>query len=127
MTDAAAAPQNVSGSSLLAQDDAYAPPQPRRGPVPRLWAGRRDRGHPGAVLLLISILSNGLSSFRQTFIAFPITLEAERLDPQGNRDPAEMARVTTFGYLPIIAQAFADHMWKASGSNMTSTCVPWPR
>jgi phosphate transport system permease protein len=62
------------------------------------------------VLLLISILSNGLSSFRQTFIAFPITLEAERLDPAGNRDPAEMARVTTFGYLPIIAQAFADHV-----------------
>jgi phosphate transport system permease protein len=24
--------------------------------------------------------------------------------------PAEMARVTTFGYLPIIAQAFSDHV-----------------
>jgi phosphate transport system permease protein len=62
------------------------------------------------VLLLISILSNGLSAFQQTYIEFPITLEAERLDPEGNRDPAEMARVTTFGYLPIIAQAFADHV-----------------
>jgi phosphate transport system permease protein len=62
------------------------------------------------VLLLTSILSNGASSFRQTFIEFPVTLEAERLDPAGNRDPAEMARVTTFGYLPIIAQAFSEHI-----------------
>jgi phosphate transport system permease protein len=62
------------------------------------------------VMLLVSILSNGLSSFRQTFITFPIVLSEQRLDPQGNRDPAEMASVTTFGYLPIIAQGFIDHV-----------------
>jgi len=62
------------------------------------------------IMLLISILSNGLSSFRQTYVTFPVTLAEERLDPAGNRNPAEMASVTTFGYLPIIAQAFIDHV-----------------
>ena len=60
------------------------------------------------ILLLVSILSNGASSFRQTYLTIPVTLSAERLDPSGNRDPAEMARVTTFGYLPVIAQSLID-------------------
>ena len=55
--------------------------------------------------LLTSILFNGLSSFRQTFIEVPITLAAEALDPQGNRDAAEMASVSTFGYAPLIGEA----------------------
>ncbi len=62
------------------------------------------------ILLLLSILSNGLSSFRQTYVSFPVTLSEQRLDPAGNRDPAEMASVTTFGYLPLIAQAYIDHV-----------------
>ncbi|KIT16196.1 phosphate ABC transporter permease PstA [Jannaschia aquimarina] len=57
------------------------------------------------VFLLTSILSNGLSSFRQTTIQVPVTLVADRLDPEGNRDPAEMARVTTFGYAPLLRDA----------------------
>ena len=62
------------------------------------------------VLLLTSILSNGLSSFRQTFVVFPVTLDAEVLDPTGNRDPQEMRSVMTFGYAPLIEQAFIDHI-----------------
>jgi len=62
------------------------------------------------VMLLVSILSNGLSSFRQTYVTFPVELTAERLDPSGNRNPQEMARVTTFGYLPLLAQSFVDHV-----------------
>jgi phosphate transport system permease protein len=62
------------------------------------------------VLLLISILSNGLSSFRQTYITIPVTLSAERLDPAGNRDAAEMARVTTFGYVPLLGQSLVDYV-----------------
>ncbi|MDH2326267.1 phosphate ABC transporter permease PstA [Cereibacter sp. SYSU M97828] len=50
------------------------------------------------VTLLISIFGNGASAFRQTFVTVPITLPAETLDPSGNRDPAEMAKVTTIGY-----------------------------
>ena len=62
------------------------------------------------IMLLISILSNGLSSFRQTYISFPVTLSEQRLDPQGNRNPEEMAAVTTFGYLPVLAQSYIDHV-----------------
>jgi phosphate transport system permease protein len=62
------------------------------------------------VMLLVSILSNGLSSFRQTYVTFPVELAEARLDPQGNRNPEEMAAVTTFGYLPVMAMAFIEHV-----------------
>ncbi|MBF9058672.1 phosphate ABC transporter permease PstA [Rhodobacterales bacterium HKCCSP123] len=62
------------------------------------------------IMLLISILSNGLSSFRQTYVTFPVDLAEARLDPQGNRNPEEMAAVTTFGYLPVMAMAFIEHV-----------------
>ncbi|MBY4892170.1 phosphate ABC transporter permease PstA [Rhodobacteraceae bacterium N5(2021)] len=57
------------------------------------------------IVLLISILGNGLSAFKQTYISYPLELTEERLDPDGNRDPGEMARVTTFGYLPVLAMS----------------------
>ncbi|WP_284265105.1 phosphate ABC transporter permease PstA [Roseicyclus amphidinii] len=62
------------------------------------------------IMLLISILSNGLSSFRQTYVTFPVELAEARLDPQGNRNPEEIAAVTTFGYLPVMAMAFIEHV-----------------
>ena len=62
------------------------------------------------IVLLTSILGNGLSAFRQTYVSFPVELTAERLDPDGNRNPEEMAAVTTFGYLPILAESFAAHL-----------------
>ncbi|MEX3015291.1 phosphate ABC transporter permease PstA [Gymnodinialimonas hymeniacidonis] len=62
------------------------------------------------VVLLTSILGNGLSAFQQTYISYPITLSEDRLDPQGNRDPEEMAAVTTFGYLPVIAMSLQQHL-----------------
>ena len=55
--------------------------------------------------LLSSILLNGVSSFRQTFVEVPITLSAETLDPEGDRDPAQMAKVSTFGYAPLMQEA----------------------
>jgi phosphate transport system permease protein len=110
MTDAAAAPQHARGASLLKQDDRTRRRNRSEARFRAYGLAAVSVGIVALVLLLISILSNGLSAFQQTYIEFPITLEAERLDPEGNRDPAEMARVTTFGYLPIIAQAFADHV-----------------
>jgi phosphate transport system permease protein len=56
-------------------------------------------------VLLTSVLTNGLSSFQQTFITLPVELSEERLDRDGNRDPEEIARVTTLGYAPILANA----------------------
>ncbi|MFN0262386.1 phosphate ABC transporter permease PstA [Tepidamorphus sp. 3E244] len=50
------------------------------------------------VFLLISILSNGLSAFSQTFLQFDVTLDSGTLDKKGNANPSEMAKVSTIGY-----------------------------
>lgn len=55
--------------------------------------------------LLISILSSGLSAFQQTYITLDVYMDAERLDPNGNRAPEDLSRVTTFGYAPLISAA----------------------
>ena len=60
--------------------------------------------------LLTSILFNGLGSFRQTFVEVPITLDAERLDPEGDRLPVDMAKVSTFGYKPLLEEAVVAHV-----------------
>ena len=52
--------------------------------------------------LLTSILGNGLSAFRQTYIAADIYLDPAKLDKSGTLDPAALAKVTTFGYKPLI-------------------------
>jgi phosphate transport system permease protein len=57
------------------------------------------------VWLLISIFSAGLPAFRQTFLTFPVTLDAAQLDKAGNRDPAQMAKVTTITYSKILGQS----------------------
>ena len=65
-------------------------------------------GIAALVLLLGSILDRGLSAFQQTYLTLPIALPAETLDPEGNRDPETMAKVSTFGYAPLIDAALAD-------------------
>ncbi|MEL7345902.1 MAG: DUF3333 domain-containing protein, partial [Pseudomonadota bacterium] len=60
------------------------------------------------VLLLTSIISNGIGAFQQTSITVEVDLLEERLDPNGNRDPADLRRVSTFGYSPLIEQAIFD-------------------
>ena len=60
------------------------------------------------VILLTSVLGNGLSAFRQTWIMVPVTLDAAVLDKQGNRNPEEMKKVTTLGYGKLVQQALLD-------------------
>ncbi|MGL4280755.1 MAG: phosphate ABC transporter permease PstA [Albidovulum sp.] len=55
-------------------------------------------------LLLVSIIANGASAFRQTTIAIPVTLDAAKLDKSGKLDPAVMAKVTTVGYAPLLTK-----------------------
>jgi phosphate transport system permease protein len=57
-------------------------------------------------VMLWTIFADGIQAFRQATLTFPVTLDAERLDPKGNRDPAEMAKVTTIGYGKVIDAAF---------------------
>ncbi len=55
--------------------------------------------------LIVSVLYNGLSAFQQTYVELDVFLDPARLDKSGNRDPAEIEKVTTFGYAPLIAAA----------------------
>ena len=99
-----------------------AQPDPARGSLFKLDARTRRRnaaearfklyglvavcvGIAALILLLASILANGLTAFQQTFVVLEVELLEEKLDKTGNRDPAEMAKVSTFGYAPLIAQA----------------------
>ncbi|MEM9814042.1 MAG: DUF3333 domain-containing protein, partial [Pseudomonadota bacterium] len=60
------------------------------------------------LFLLVTIVFNGVSAFQQTFVTVEIELLEERLDPEGNRNPDEMRRVTTFGYNPLLEAAVAN-------------------
>lgn len=57
------------------------------------------------VWLLISIFSAGLPAFRQTFVTLPVTLDASVLDKSGQRDPAQLSKVTTVGYAKVLSQS----------------------
>jgi phosphate transport system permease protein len=57
-------------------------------------------------IMLFTILRDGVSAFTQASLSFPVELSAEVLDPEGNRDRAEMAKVTTIGYGRVLAAAF---------------------
>jgi phosphate transport system permease protein len=61
-------------------------------------------------VMLWTIFSDGVSAFRQTSLTFPVTLDAERLDPQGNRIRDEMMKVTTIGYTNLLNAALKDYM-----------------
>ncbi|WGH78696.1 phosphate ABC transporter permease PstA [Jannaschia ovalis] len=54
------------------------------------------------VILLTSVLTNGLSAFRQTTIDIMVALPEDKLDKSGTRDPEVMAKVTTFDYAPLL-------------------------
>lgn len=57
------------------------------------------------LLLLTSILSNGLSAFQQTYVTLEIELPEDKLDKSGTRDLDVMRKVSTFGYAPLITAA----------------------
>lgn len=60
--------------------------------------------------LVTSILSNGLSSFRQTYVTMDVYLDPAKLDKQGNRNPADIEKITTFTIQPLIQAALQETM-----------------
>ena len=62
------------------------------------------------VILLTSIIRSGVPAFTQTIIEVPVYLNEEVLDPNGNRDPADLTKVSTFGYAPLIDQAIFEQV-----------------
>lgn len=57
------------------------------------------------VVLLVTIVSSGSGAFQQTFINVPVYLDPAKLDKNGNRDIADIKKVSTFGYTPLIQEA----------------------
>ncbi len=57
------------------------------------------------VMLLTTIIWNGTRGFQQTFVTLEIELREDKLDKKGNRDPADLKKVSTFGYAPLIDAA----------------------
>ena len=110
MTDTTAAAPAARGSSLIRPDDRTR----RRNAAERrfrlLGLGAVGLGLLALVILLASVLGNGLSAFRQTWISVPVTLDAATLDKQGNRNPDEMKKVTTIGYGKLMQQALLDEL-----------------
>ena len=60
--------------------------------------------------LMTSILSNGLSSFHQTYVTMEVFLDPAKLDKKGNRNPEDIAKITTFTIQPLIQAALAETM-----------------
>jgi phosphate transport system permease protein len=56
-------------------------------------------------VMLFTIFRDGTSAFTQARLSFPVTLDAERLDPNGNRAREEMMKVTTIGYASLLGDA----------------------
>jgi len=60
--------------------------------------------------LMTSILSNGLSSFHQAYVTMDVFLDPAKLDKQGNRDPGDIEKITTFTIQPLIQAALKKTM-----------------
>ncbi|MCB1419395.1 MAG: phosphate ABC transporter permease PstA [Notoacmeibacter sp.] len=108
MTDTASIPLNGARTTSLTK--------PGKRSLDRKAAEKRFRmmglaavifGILALVGLLTSILYNGASSFRQTFVTLDITLDAAKLDKNGNRDPQDLQKITTFTIQPLIKAAMA--------------------
>ncbi|WP_431298913.1 phosphate ABC transporter permease PstA [Tabrizicola sp. BL-A-41-H6] len=57
-------------------------------------------------IMLWTIFSDGVSAFYQAKLTFPVTLSSDLLDPKGNANRDEMAKVTTVGYAKLLTRAF---------------------
>ncbi|MGH1577152.1 DUF3333 domain-containing protein, partial [Planktotalea sp.] len=60
------------------------------------------------VLLLVTIIGNGVGAFQQTFVTLNVPLLEAKLDKKGTRDLEKIKKVSTFGYAPLLKQAMED-------------------
>ncbi|WP_227271536.1 phosphate ABC transporter permease PstA [Roseobacter weihaiensis] len=112
MTDATNAdlpysePAGVKKGSLMTQD---ARTRKRNAAEKRFKAYGVIAISIGMLMLLVlvyNIISRGTGAFQQTFVTLDVELSAERLDKVGNRDINDLRKVSTFGYAPLLREAF---------------------
>ena len=110
MTDLSQSPDTTPGrhaGSLLTQSP---------GTLKRNRAEARFKGYGiaaiavGLLMLLVlvyTIVSKGVGAYTQTFVTLEVELLESKLDKKGNRNLDDIKKVTTFGYAPLIKNAFA--------------------
>jgi len=103
-------------------ENAGAGPAPRKGSLLEQDARTRKRNRAEArfkaygilaiamgllmlVILLTTIIGRGAGAFQQTFLTVEVELLEEKLDKKGNRDLADIKKVSTFGYAPLMRAA----------------------
>jgi phosphate transport system permease protein len=59
-------------------------------------------------VLIVSVLGNGLSAYKQTFINIEVALPEDKLDKSGVRDIDVMKKVTTLGYAKVLRTAMLE-------------------
>lgn len=69
------------------------------------------------LILVFNIISRGTGAFQQTFVTLEVELLEEKLDKNGNRDPADLRKVSTFGYAPLLRTAFEE---KVAGNGIAT-------
>ncbi|MEP3055286.1 phosphate ABC transporter permease PstA [Ascidiaceihabitans sp.] len=58
------------------------------------------------LILVFNIVSRGTGAYQQTYVTLEVELLAAKLDKKGNRDLADIKKVSTFGYAPLLKTAF---------------------
>jgi len=61
-------------------------------------------------IMLFTIIRDGSSAFVQAKITFPVTIDESVVDKTGNRDRAEMAKVTTVGYGRVLGASLTKYL-----------------
>ncbi|SHE55255.1 phosphate ABC transporter membrane protein 2, PhoT family [Loktanella atrilutea] len=65
------------------------------------------------VILLTSVVTQGIGAFRQTYITVDVPLPEAKLDKSGTRDMAVMSKVTTIGYAPLLRDGLVNAIAEA--------------
>lgn len=97
-----------SGASLLVQD-AHTQKRNRAEARFKLYGlAAIGVGLLMLVILLTNIISRGTGAFQQTYVTLEVPLLEAKLDKKGNRDLADIKKVSTFGYAPLMKTAFEE-------------------
>jgi phosphate transport system permease protein len=62
------------------------------------------------IILVFNIISRGSGAFQQTFVTLEVELLADKLDKKGNQDIEDIKKVSTFGYTPLLKNAFEEKL-----------------
>jgi phosphate transport system permease protein len=105
MTDMTAAPAKAPQSSLYATDALTTKRNRAEARFKLYGVIAISLAVLALIALLSSIIYNGLGAFQQTYISLEVELLEDKLDKTGERNPADLAKVSTFGYTPLIKAA----------------------